>query len=83
MPTQSKGVWNDFFTTLDRAIQWQMTYTILLEDPLASSYVQSLTAPEPDPQIRSEEYVRSEEEEEDLGLADMRTQLDQNGKYVR
>ena len=83
MPTESKGAWNDFFTNLDKAIQGQMTYTILLEDPLASSYVQSLTAPEPDPQIRSEEYIRSEEEEDDLGLADMRTQMDKDGEYVR
>ena len=83
MPTDSKGAWKHFFTTLDKAIEGQMTYTILLEDPLASSYVQSLTAPEPDPQIRSEEYIRSGEEEEDLGIADMRTQLDKNGEYVR
>ena len=83
MPAESKGAWKDFFITLDKAIQGQMTYTILLEDPLASSYVQSLTAPEPDPQIRTEEYVRSEEEEEDLGLTDMRTQLDKNGEYVK
>jgi zinc finger protein len=35
--------------------------------------VQSFTAPEPDPQIEVEEYDRTEEEMEDLGLNDIKT----------
>jgi zinc finger protein len=45
-----------------------------LEDPLANSYVQDLYEPEPDPRLSSEEYLRTEEEEEDLGLRDMKTE---------
>lgn len=83
MPEAKKTAWKDFFTQLDKAINGEIIYTILLEDPLASSYVQSLHAPDPDPQIKTEEYERTVEEEEDLGLADMKTQQDADGEYVR
>ena len=45
---------------------------MVIEDPLASSYVQSFTAPAPDPQINVQDYDRTEEEEEDLGLRDIK-----------
>ena len=83
VPGSQKAAWNNFFSKLEKAINAEMSYTIELEDPLASSYVQSYTAPEPDPQIRTEEYERTEEEEEELGLADMRTERNADGDYVK
>ena len=83
MPQDRKQGWDDFFAELDKAIRGELEYTIELEDPLASSYVQSLTAPDNDPQIRIVEYQRTEEEEEELGLADMRTKLDVGGEYIK
>lgn len=83
MQAEKKQAWIDFFSSLDRAIQGKMEFTILLEDPLASSYIQSFTSPSPDPQIKIEDYVRSQEEEEDLGLTDMRTKLNSDGDYDR
>ncbi|MCJ1462873.1 nucleolar zinc-finger protein [Pseudocyphellaria aurata] len=83
MPEEKKTAWKEFFTQLGKAINAEITYTILLEDPLANSYVQSLHAPDPDPQIKTEEYERTAEEEEELGLADMKTQQDADGEYVR
>ena len=83
MPSEQKIAWNTFFEKINSAIKGEMKYTILMEDPLANSYVQSFTAPEPDPQIRTEEYTRSQEEEEELGLTDMRTRLDTEGHYVK
>ena len=83
VPEDRKQGWNDFFAILDKAIRGELEYTIELEDPLASSYVQSLTAPAIDPQIKVEEYERTIEEEEDLGLTDMRTELDAQGKYIK
>ncbi|KAK1081172.1 nucleolar zinc-finger protein [Friedmanniomyces endolithicus] len=74
MPTESKRTWEDFFSSLGDAIEGRKPFALTLEDPLASSYVQSLTAPEPDPQIEVEEYERTEEELEDLGLNDMKTE---------
>lgn len=83
MPKDQKNEWEGFFATLNKAIKVEMAYTILLQDPLANSYVQSYTAPEPDPQLRFEDYTRTEDEEEDLGLKDMKTHMNENGEYVR
>ncbi|KAH6615319.1 ZPR1 zinc-finger domain-containing protein [Boeremia exigua] len=74
MDTSSKSKWNVFFDQLGSAIDGNEKFTVILEDPLASSYIQSFTAPEPDPQIKVEEYDRTEEEEEELGLRDMKTE---------
>jgi zinc finger protein len=74
MPTSDRGRWTAFFENLDHAIAGNFKFTIVLQDPLASSYVQSFTAPEPDPQIRAEEYERSEKEEEELGLRDIKVE---------
>ena len=74
MADDSKKRWADFFTSLTNAIEGRSPFTLVLEDPLASSYVQSLTAPEPDPQIETVEYERTAEEEEDLGLNDIKTE---------
>lgn len=83
MPGEKKTAWNEFFAQLDRAIKAEIQYTVLLEDPLANSYVQSLCAPDPDPQIESEEYERTVDEEEEYGLADMKTHMNAHGEYVR
>jgi len=74
MDSTSKSKWNVFFEQLGSAIDGNEKFTVILEDPLASSYIQSFTAPEPDPQIKVEDYDRTAEEEEELGLADMKTE---------
>ncbi|KAF1830603.1 zinc finger protein-like protein zpr1 [Decorospora gaudefroyi] len=74
MDSASKQKWDTFFHNLTAAINGEGKFTIVLEDPLASSYVQSLTAPEPDPKITVEDYERTEAEEEELGLRDMKTE---------
>lgn len=74
MAPESKTQWEDFFTLLEDAIEGRKEFTLVLEDPLAGSYVQSLTAPEPDPKLTLEDYTRTEEEEEDLGLKDIKTE---------
>jgi len=74
LPAEAKQSWTKFFDGIDAAIKGETKYTIVLTDPLASSYVQNLCSPEDDPQITTEEYERTEEEEEDLGLRDMKTE---------
>ncbi|KAH7080283.1 ZPR1 zinc-finger domain-containing protein [Paraphoma chrysanthemicola] len=74
MDSAAKDKWSGFFDKLTSAINGEVKFTIILEDPLASSYVQSFTAPEPDPQIKLEDYERTEEEKESLGLNDMKTE---------
>jgi zinc finger protein len=74
MDTSTKARWDAFFDKLTAAINGEVKFTITLEDPLASSYVQSFTAPDPDPQMKVEDYERTAEEEEHLGLTDMKTE---------
>ncbi len=74
MPTDSKQRWDEFFAKLDQAIEAHFHYSIVLEDPLANSYVQSLAEEGDDPQMSSVYYERTEEEIDDLGLNHMKTQ---------
>lgn len=74
LPLQVKENWSKFFENVDTAIKGEAKFTLILTDPLASSYVQNLCAPEEDPQIAIEDYERTDEEEEELGLTDMKTE---------
>ena len=83
MPEAGKKAWNKFFGRLNKAIKAEIEYTILMEDPLGNSYCQLLDEPGKDPQVRTEEYERTAEEDEDLGLADMKTHRNEDGEYVK
>ncbi len=70
-----KGKWATFFDNLDAAIKGEKKFTVILADPLASSYVQKAVDPDQDdPQMTIEDYHRTDEEEEDLGLKDMKVE---------
>ncbi len=71
---EERDKWHTFFAGLDDAIAGRRDFTVVLSDPLASSYVQSLSDDpgQPDDQMTVEEYRRTDEEEEDLGLKDMK-----------
>ncbi|KAL4773128.1 ZPR1 zinc-finger domain-containing protein [Aspergillus nidulans var. acristatus] len=74
MSATDKEKWARFFDRLDSAIKGDLKFSITLEDPMANSYVQDLCAPAADPQLKTEEYTRTEEEEEELGLKDMKVE---------
>lgn len=74
LASESKQTWKSFFEGIDQAIKGERKFTIILQDPLASSYIQNLFLPNVDPQLETEEYTRTAEEEEDLGLLDMKTE---------
>ena len=80
-----KQAWITVFAQLDQAIDAEIPYTILMEDPLHNSYCQSFDdlGPGMDSQIRSEEYERTKAEDDDLDLTDMKTKLNEDGEYVR
>ena len=48
-----------------------LPYTVVLDDPLANSYIQNPYAPDPDEQLTEEVYTRSYDQNEDLGLNDI------------
>ena len=78
MPEDTKEKWAKFFAKLEQAIKAEIEYSIILEDPLANSYVQSLEGEEPekaqDERLTTERYDRTGEENEELGLTGMRTE---------
>jgi zinc finger protein len=62
-----------FLAKLAKAIKVEVPYTLILDDPLGNSYLQNLYAPDPDPNMTVELYDRSWEQNEFLGLNDMKT----------
>ncbi|KAK3371346.1 ZPR1 zinc-finger domain-containing protein [Lasiosphaeria ovina] len=74
--SEERARWDAFFKGLDEAIKSEREFTVILTDPLAQSYVQSLAddPTKPDDQMTVEEYERTPEEEEELGLADMKVE---------
>lgn len=69
-----KERWETFFQGLLDAKAGKIKFTCILDDPLAASYVQNLCAPDPDPQLTIVDVERTNEQNEDLGINDMRTE---------
>ncbi|RMZ76870.1 hypothetical protein DV738_g4675, partial [Chaetothyriales sp. CBS 135597] len=72
MTAETRSKWDVFFDKLNKAINAELEFDIVLEDPLANSFVQE--ARDNDPQVKSEDYERTPEEREELGLNDMKTE---------
>lgn len=51
-------------------------FTMILDDPLSNSHIQNPNVPNPDPQLEEEVYELSWEQKEELGINDMRTEMD-------
>ncbi|CAH1408046.1 unnamed protein product [Nezara viridula] len=58
---------------LDKVLATEEAVTLVLDDPAGNSYIQSLTAPDPDPRLKITHYERNYDQNEDLGLNDMKT----------
>jgi zinc finger protein len=71
---RDKNQWKSFLDQLTECIDLKRTFTLVLDDPVSNSYVLSLTSPDPDPQITIEDYVRTAEQDADLGLDLMNTE---------
>jgi zinc finger protein len=74
MTTEEKDRFANFLSQMKDAIDGKFPFTLILDDPLSASYIQNLYAPDPDPNMTIEEYERTQEQDEDLGIADMRVQ---------
>ena len=51
-----------------------MEFTLILDDPAGNSYMQNVYAPEEDPELTIETYERSFEQNDELGLNDMKVE---------
>lgn len=72
MEEETRQRWTSFFAKLQDAAQGKIAFTIQMEDPLASSYIQNVYAPDNDPNMVVEEFERSHDQNEDLGLNDIK-----------
>ena len=64
----------DFLKRLKDVKSAERPFTVILDDPLANSYLQNLYAPDPDPNMTIETYERTWEQNEELGLNDMKVE---------
>ncbi|KAJ2529400.1 nucleolar zinc-finger protein, partial [Coemansia sp. RSA 1933] len=75
--------WNRFLEKLDSAADGNVfPLTLVLDDPMAHSYIQNIYAPDEDPNMATEDYERSFEQNEELGLNDINIDsynADENG----
>lgn len=64
-----------FLGKLKRAISAEACpFTLILDDPLANSYIQNPYAPDEDEQLKVENYERTFEQNEELGLNDIQVE---------
>jgi len=68
---ERKEKFSEFLSRLDEVKEMKREFTLILDDPLANSYLQNLYAPDPDPNMVIEEYERTFQQNEDFGINDM------------
>lgn len=61
-----------FIMQLEEVLNGQKKITLILDDPAGNSYVQSLSDDGPDDRLKITKYDRSFEQNEELGLNDMK-----------
>ncbi|XP_045932547.1 zinc finger protein ZPR1 [Micropterus dolomieu] len=71
---------SDFGEKIDKIMAGKMNVHFILDDPAGNSYLQNVYAPEPDPEMTVEKYTRTFEQNEDLGLNQMKTEGYQDDK---
>ncbi|KAI0331472.1 zf-ZPR1-domain-containing protein [Cubamyces sp. BRFM 1775] len=69
-----KDSFEQFLKKLKAVKNVEHPFTLILDDPLANSYLQNIYAPDPDPNMTIEMYDRTWEQNEELGLNDMKVE---------
>ena len=57
---------------IDKCLNVEIPFTIIIDDILANSYIQNPYVPNEDPCTKVEEYERTKEQNDDLGINDMK-----------
>jgi len=68
------GAFENFLGKLKAVKNAEQPFTLILDDPLANSYLQNIYAPDPDPNMEVVEYERTWEQNEEFGLNDMQVE---------
>ncbi|XP_004585158.4 zinc finger protein ZPR1 [Ochotona princeps] len=64
----------EFSRKLDQIMEGHMQAHFIMNDPAGNSYLQNVYAPEEDPEMKVERYERTFDQNEELGLNDMKTE---------
>ena len=67
-----KSNFAQFIDKLKDCKEGRTPFTMIIRDPLACCFIQNPSFPDPDPIVTVEEYERTFEENEDLGLNDIK-----------
>ncbi|KAJ3224004.1 nucleolar zinc-finger protein [Clydaea vesicula] len=67
-----------FLSKLKKVLNMEQEFTLILDDPLSNSYLQNVYAPDEDPNMTTEFYERSWEENEAWGLNDIKVENYEN-----
>jgi len=59
---------------LNECIEVKRPFTMILDDPLSNSFIQNPYYPDPDPRVKVHIYNRTLEQNDELGLTDMKTE---------
>lgn len=71
----SKKKFENFIAKIDEVVDNKRSVTLVLDDPAGNSYVQSLVDDDQkDPKLKVERYVRDYDQNEELGLNDIKTE---------
>jgi len=69
-----KSNFTAFIDKLKACKEGKMPFTMILRDPLSNCFIQNPNHPQPDPIVTAVEYERTFEENEELGLNDIKTE---------
>ncbi|KAJ3982376.1 ZPR1 zinc-finger domain-containing protein [Lentinula detonsa] len=72
--TKERARFEKFLGDLKEIKSATRPFTLILDDPLANSYIQNLYAPDSDPAMTVELYERTWQQNEELGLNDMKVE---------
>lgn len=70
--TETVNRMNTFIAQLEEVLDGQKKVTLILDDPAGNSYVQSLSDDGPDDRLKITKYNRNFEQNEELGLNDIK-----------
>uniref|UniRef100_A0A0N5APG2 Zinc finger protein ZPR1 n=1 Tax=Syphacia muris TaxID=451379 RepID=A0A0N5APG2_9BILA len=71
---EAKKNFTDLFARFQNILTLKEKVHLVLDDPAGNSYIQSLAAPLDDPRLAKQFYARSYEQNDELGLNDMKTE---------
>ncbi|VDN26650.1 unnamed protein product [Gongylonema pulchrum] len=64
----------EFLDKFEQILQFKMKIHLVLDDPTGNSYIQGLNAPMDDSRLTKDFYERTDEQNDELGLNDMKTE---------